>query len=567
MEASLSSIFTIDKKMKRYSLLFGIFMLVASFGAVAQTSGERVFLKPAKVRHYLGGWAYTGYSAMFHNIAETSVCGGFGGGLGIGYQLRTKGFLFNTGLEFEIINSATRVKDLGGDLRVGATNTLRNDGTPIDYVRVKYKYSAYDDYQRVGLVNVPILAGMRFVGAYDYYFLAGIKVGLPVLGYNSTKGRVEVEVLNEINPGNWSLFSRYDDYRTESRGASTFGNVNLMASAEFGVELNRWLDKKEIAKRQQQAKDRKNRTRKGVRRQFERETPRIRAAVFVDYGMTNINRNDNSGSGSPSTPTAFDGHIGHDKPILFDNRNLLTTSAAFDGQGRPRCVTPFMVGVKGSIFWDVTKPKRRYYPPTPILPPPPQLISGKIIDLETKQEIKEAQLVITDTLNNTLFAKNLRGSGRFDTKLRRQGTYRVFVVAPKYQKHKEIVSNVGDTLMVYMQPIKTGTSFVVKNIYFNTNDTSLTAESNKELDKQAKFLKENPNVNITIVGHTDSRGSDEYNLKLSEGRAVSVMRALIDRGIAPERLKAEGRGETQPVASNETEEGRAENRRIEIEVR
>lgn len=56
MEASLSSIFTIiDKKMKRYSLLFGIFMLVASFGAVAQTSGERVFLKPAKVRHYLGG--------------------------------------------------------------------------------------------------------------------------------------------------------------------------------------------------------------------------------------------------------------------------------------------------------------------------------------------------------------------------------------------------------------------------------------------------------------------------------------------------------------------------------
>ena len=173
------------------------------------------------------------------------------------------------------------------------------------------------------------------------------------------------------------------------------------------------------------------------------------------------------------------------------------------------------------------------------------MISGKIIDLETKQEIKEAQLVITDTLNNTLFAKNLRGSGRFDTKLRRQGTYRVFVAAPKYQRHKEIVSNVGDTLMVYMQPIKT----------------------NKELDKQAKFLKENPNVNITIVGHTDSRGSDEYNLKLSEGRAVSVMRALIDRGIAPERLKAEGRGETQPVASNETEEGRAENRRIEIEVR
>ena len=95
---------------------------------------------------------------------------------------------------------------------------------------------------------------MRFVGAYDYYFLAGLKVGLPVLGYNSTKGRAEVEVLDEVNPGNWSSFSCYNDYRTESRGASAFGNVNMMASAEFGVELNRWLDKKEIAKRQQQAK-------------------------------------------------------------------------------------------------------------------------------------------------------------------------------------------------------------------------------------------------------------------------------------------------------------------------
>ena len=120
--------------------------------------------------------------------------------------------------------------------------------------------------------------------------------------------------------------------------------------------------------------------------------------------------------------------------------------------------------------------------------------------------------------------------------------------------------------MIYIQPIKKGETFVIKNIYFDFDKTTLTPESNVELDKQAEFLRENPDINILITGHTDSKGSDSYNMKLSEGRAIAVMNALIERGIAPERLKAEGRGETQPVATNDTEEGRAENRRIEIEI-
>ena len=73
-------------------------------------------------------------------------------------------------------------------------------------------------------------------------------------------------------------------------------------------------------------------------------------------------------------------------------------------------------------------------------------------------------------------------------------------------------------------------------------------------------------MRIKIIGHTDDVGKDEANQLLSEGRANEVMKDLIERGIAPERLEAEGRGESQPIDTNTTDEGRQNNRRVEIEI-
>jgi len=80
------------------------------------------------------------------------------------------------------------------------------------------------------------------------------------------------------------------------------------------------------------------------------------------------------------------------------------------------------------------------------------------------------------------------------------------------------------------------------------------------------YLARNPQIHIKIVGHTDNVGKDAANQKLSDGRANAVMKDLIERGIAPERIQAEGRGETQPIDTNDTEEGRQNNRRVEIEI-
>lgn len=97
---------------------------------------------------------------------------------------------------------------------------------------------------------------------------------------------------------------------------------------------------------------------------------------------------------------------------------------------------------------------------------------------------------------------------------------------------------------------------------FDRSDLSATAEGN--LDKLANILKEYPDTNIEIQGHTDSKGSDSYNMSLSEKRAQSVATYLRGRGIASNRITTRGYGETAPVATNDTEDGRSQNRRVDF---
>jgi OmpA-OmpF porin, OOP family len=106
----------------------------------------------------------------------------------------------------------------------------------------------------------------------------------------------------------------------------------------------------------------------------------------------------------------------------------------------------------------------------------------------------------------------------------------------------------------------------LKNIYFDFDKTTLKSESFVELDKVVDFLKQNAKVSIEIAGHTDSKGSDTYNENLSQGRSQSVVDYLVTQGIDASRLQAHGYGESKPIDSNETDEGRANNRRVEFTV-
>ncbi|HLT81581.1 MAG TPA: OmpA family protein [Cyclobacteriaceae bacterium] len=119
---------------------------------------------------------------------------------------------------------------------------------------------------------------------------------------------------------------------------------------------------------------------------------------------------------------------------------------------------------------------------------------------------------------------------------------------------------------IYLQPIEVGVTVRLKNVYFDFDKTTLKEESYPELDKVVTFLQQNPTVEIEIAGHTDHKGSDEYNLNLSQGRCQSVVDYLITQGVDSYRLTAQGYGESKPVDTNDTDEGRANNRRVEFTV-
>jgi len=100
------------------------------------------------------------------------------------------------------------------------------------------------------------------------------------------------------------------------------------------------------------------------------------------------------------------------------------------------------------------------------------------------------------------------------------------------------------------------------NINFDTNSHRIKSTYNAKLQEFANILNENSKLNATIEAHTDSRGSNSNNQKLSERRAASTLKALENLNISPNRLQSIGYGETQPISSNDTKEGRAENRRV-----
>lgn len=107
-------------------------------------------------------------------------------------------------------------------------------------------------------------------------------------------------------------------------------------------------------------------------------------------------------------------------------------------------------------------------------------------------------------------------------------------------------------------------SYVIKGVNFEFDSAKLTPQANAILDEAAAGVKGQPSVHYEVAGHTDSVGSDKYNQGLSNRRAMSVKDALVKRGVPAQQLTTRGYGESNPIASNATAAGRAENRRVEI---
>ncbi len=114
--------------------------------------------------------------------------------------------------------------------------------------------------------------------------------------------------------------------------------------------------------------------------------------------------------------------------------------------------------------------------------------------------------------------------------------------------------------------VNTTGCWVLTHVLFDTDKATIKSVSYPELDDVVKVFQENPGLRVEVDGHTDSQGSDAHNLDLSQRRAAAVRQYLVSHGIAPDRLEAQGFGESQPIADNNTASGRALNRRVELKV-
>lgn len=202
------------------------------------------------------------------------------------------------------------------------------------------------------------------------------------------------------------------------------------------------------------------------------------------------------------------------------------------------------------------------------------VLKGVISDAQTRKPLEATVLVIDNETGDTLSVlRSNRKTGRYLVALPHGKNYGVVAVASGYlfcsenvdipvteQQYQEVRQDLE------LQPLIKGSKVVLNNIFFDFDKSTLRKESYPELNRLVRLLRENPRLQLRIGGHTDSKGSDEYNLRLSQDRAQAVVNYLIEQGIHADRLQAKGYGENMPVASNETSEGRQRNRRTEFEI-
>ena len=201
------------------------------------------------------------------------------------------------------------------------------------------------------------------------------------------------------------------------------------------------------------------------------------------------------------------------------------------------------------------------------------VFKGNTIDALSRDAV-EAAIEITDNSTGSVIESFTTNSatGKFLISLEAGMNYGIAVKADGYLFHSENFDIPDDSeynlinKTIELKNIAIGSTIALRNIFFDVGKASLRSESNAELDRLVKLLKDVTSLKIEISGHTDNTGSASLNQKLSQERAESVVRYLTSKGIKESRMTAKGYGASKPIASNSTQSGRQENRRTEFEI-
>lgn len=548
-----------------------------------------------------------GAGTLNQKNALQQLIGGPGVGLDITYNLEYGHFLFETGLDFRFLNSTSAYgfQATRKDLTYGA-----------DY---NYLFDNMREMRNMLEIGVPVMFGAQFS---RYYFLLGAKIhyGLP-MGY-SQKGQYDITVNDPafLEPYGMGIY----DLNGTTNTKMAFKQPDVSVAAEIGLDLDEWLQK------QPDPKAKKAKVKPGQRLPFSREHIHYRVALFAEYGVLNTNATpaalpvefeaSNTEVQKTNTMLAMNGNtklnnlfVGAKFAIQFEvpgkkarpvpppssyaiysvvnavtnepiDKAFVETRGTESGKivmrekqisakgfRQKHAVGSFTATAKADGFYDteqvfeIEKVGSTEYVTIAMRPCP--ILRIRVTNKETGLAVPATVQIRKSGVEEPAYSLATDSTtGTTRQRLEEGPRYSLHITQMGYDTVDLAIANIGDSLNIQLTPIKKGEVFIVKNLHFATNKTRILARSEQALNDLYMYLARNPQVRIKIVGHTDSVGKDEANQKLSDGRANAVMADLIERGIAPERMQAEGRGETQPIDTNDTEDGRQNNRRVEIEI-
>lgn len=548
-----------------------------------------------------------GAGTLNQKNALQQLIGGPGVGLDITYNLEYGHFLFETGLDFRFLNSTSAYgfQATRKDLTYGA-----------DY---NYLFDNMREMRNMLEIGVPVMFGAQFS---RYYFLLGAKIhyGLP-MGY-SQKGQYDITVNDPafLEPYGMGIY----DLNGTTNTKMAFKQPDVSVAAEIGLDLDEWLQK------QPDPKAKKAKVKPGQRLPFGREHIHYRVALFAEYGVLNTNATpaalpvefeaSNTEVQKTNTMLAMNGNtklnnlfVGAKFAIQFEvpgkkarpvpppssyaiysvvnavtnepiDKAFVETRGTESGKivmrekqisakgfRQKHAVGSFTATAKADGFYDteqvfeIEKVGSTEYVTIAMRPCP--ILRIRVTNKETGLAVPATVQIRKSGVEEPAYSLATDSTtGTTRQRLEEGPRYSLHIAQMGYDTVDLAIANIGDSLNIQLTPIKKGEVFIVKNLHFATNKTRILARSEQALNDLYMYLARNPQVRIKIVGHTDSVGKDEANQKLSDGRANAVMADLIERGISADRMQAEGRGETQPIDTNDTEDGRQNNRRVEIEI-
>ena len=550
--------------------------------------------------HHVAMWGGVGYSGLVNQYDNSKFIGGGGGLLGVGYEYRYDHFIFNAGPELRLFSSMDKITFPGPyDVAIMA------DG----YNQTKhYLFSdPLNENHAVGQIMLPITFGGRWK---NVYFLAGAKVGYTIFGTYKQKGELTTTITDDMayDP-NWSNMPNHNAYTNApyvAKGKNNYG-LDIALTAEVGVDINSFLSKQ------------------WNERNEKKEHPwHMRASIFMDYGLMNMSLAQqgpialpteqnittqslhssvwaNSRLNSLMVGVKFMALLQINKPqppkpkkptmvlYLTDNQTDKAIASATVQitplQGKKPKTTKKTTNKKGMLVAKISAGQYHMQ-----LSHPDYIATihdyqhpewGDTITL-TMQPRPDFKFYVRDAKSDSLVAANITfinsngatvATAKTDSitgfaklRLPLNTQIKIRIEADNYLTFTDNVSDIGAEVMYKIEPIIKKRAIILHNLFFATNKTTILPESESAMQNLYELMVENPELRIRITGHTDNVGTNIDNQKLSEGRAKSVKDNLVQRGISAERIETDGKGETQPITTNDTEEGRAKNRRVEFVI-